>query len=389
MNADLLFDSFSHLDGSLIERSERPARPRRVRALKIAACFALLAALAASPMLARRQRPAAMPSGTETLFVQTSETAAAPIEDETPPAESSAPAVKYAPTQPFGAPLTEAASVLPMIETYPLSADACYAAPENGEANRSMPLRAAMEQYGEGARYRVIVDLFRDGQPLPADGAEAQAERERLAALGWTVAYETLTGEDQRTRHYFTLHADYRQLADFPVSGEYGYLLFLYGEYEPSATPQPPAVYSESQLSTGSIPTESIEVCGVPPFSGETLTHEQAYADPDFGAYLCDAPEGFTEWEFFLAGGVLSAHFRRGYDYVDWYVSRGTDDPAVAAADLTRELVAERMYRADDAGDTDGWRIMNFCVDYGGVSVRVTAKGVSPEWLYGQLVAPA
>ena len=73
---------------------------------------------------------------------------------------------------------------------------------------------------------------------------------------------------------------------------------------------------------------------------------------------------------------------------MDWYVSRGTDDTAVAAADLTRELVAERMYRADDAGDTDGWRIMNFCVDYGGVFVRVTAKGVSPEWLYGQLVAP-
>lgn len=228
MNRMLLLDSFSHLDENLLERSETAASRTVWKTWAgLAACLALIAALTVPPLLAREApAPAGVASGTTELALEP-----APLP---PPA-------------------------LPMIASWPTDYEACYAAPKNGEAFFSLPLQEATDEYGDGARYLVIVDLFRDEQPLPADGEASAAERERLASLGYGVAYETITGEGERTRSYFTLHATYGQLADFPANGEYGYMLFLYGEREKGSSDDLYISVSRPMLSTGSVPMDSIE----------------------------------------------------------------------------------------------------------------------------------
>ena len=61
------------------------------------------------------------------------------------------------------------------------------------------------------------------------------------------------------------------------------------------------------------------------------------------------------------------------------------DNPIFDAEELTLEAVYRRAYKVHDAGDTDGWR-MEFSVKYGDVVVTVRAKGVTPEWVYQQLM---
>lgn len=246
MNRMLLLDSFSHLDETLLERSET-AKPRAAWKTwtGLAACLALIAALTVPPLLAREAPASAgVASGTTELAPE-------PAPDVAP--GSNAAMVPYP-----GEPAT-LLPALPMIASWPTDYEACYAAPKNGEAFFSLPLQEATDEYGDGARYRVIVDLFRDEQPLPADGEASAAERERLAALGYGVAYETITGEGERTRSYFTLHATYGQLADFPANGEYGYMLFLYGEREKGSSDDLYISVSRPMLSTGSVPQDSIE----------------------------------------------------------------------------------------------------------------------------------
>lgn len=383
MNKELLFDSFSHLDESLLERSES-VQPRVAwrRWAGVAACAALLIGALALPFVARQHAATDSPSaqlgtaaGAEAAEHEW-EASYTPSQGETddwdkPPAVGS-PAMLS----------TDAAKelpVVPWVEAYPMDAEACYAAPKNGEVNLSVPLREAMKEYGDNARYRVVVDRFRNEQPLDPTGDEVEAEMDRLAAVGIVSAYERVYDHEELERAYFTIHATRYELEHFPPSDDYGYMLFLYAERVPDYEPQ-----QEPAASNGAITVDEATAV-TPPFSGAYLTQEQAYADADFGAYLCEPPAGFGEREFLRVGDVLLASFRRGYDYVDWHVSRETSDAAVAAADLTPELVAERMYWANDAGDTDGARIMNFCVDYGDVVVRVTAKGVTAEWLYQQL----
>lgn len=220
--------------------------------------FVLLSLLLSAMLLggcADSGKAAAVPTGKPVASLSTLASAS----DEAAPADTVQAPMLYAGDAPVS-------DVVPMIETYATDVAACYAAPRNGEVCRSLPLTEAMEQYGDGARYRVIVELFRDEQPLSADGDESAAERERLASLGYTVAYETLRGEDAQVRCYFTLHATCEQLSAYPASADYGCMLFLYGELEKSAAaPELPVVYNEPQRSTGSIPMDSVEICGLPP----------------------------------------------------------------------------------------------------------------------------
>lgn len=106
---------------------------------------------------------------------------------------------------------------------------ACYAAPENGQVGYSIPLRGAMEEYGQSRRYQVYVDVFVDGVQQPQDGAWVQGEMDRLFGLGYIVAYETYF-DGQQNHYAFTLHASWEQLANFPAAAGYGYFFFLYRE---------------------------------------------------------------------------------------------------------------------------------------------------------------
>lgn len=388
MSKELLFDSFSCLDENLLERSEtkQPRVPWN-NWLKIAACFAVLIGALAVPFVARQHAavgtPAsqfATPADAETAEHEW-ETSYTPTRGETDNWDTEI--IVNGPMIAWGNDASEIVdNYVPMIEYYETGREACYAAPKNGEVGISISLRGAMDEYGDDARYRVVVDLFRDEERLLSEGFEAHDEIDRLAALGYISGLESYYDQGVLENAYFTLHATYDQLKSFAASDDYGYMLFLYAERVPDYEPAPEAVYSGS-IAVDSAPTDVTAV--TPPFTGAHLTQEQAYADADYGAYLCQPPAGFDEREFLRVDDVLLGSFRRGYDYVDWHVSREANDAAVAAADLTPELVAEHMYRANEAGDTDGLRIMNFCVDYGDIAVRVTAKGVGAEWLYSQL----
>ncbi len=237
MNEERLLGSFSFLDEELIERSERrTARAVHYKWATAAACLVLLAgavfALRGLWLPPRPEKVQAEPcAAAETpARVQEEPDKPEPAEPE-PDAPVSNGAALMLPDN------SGEVRVMPMIEAFETDGDACYAAPQNGEAGFSVPLRAAMAAYGESAAYRVWVDLFRDGELLAPDSPEAEAERERLAALGYIVAYEVY--DDGQTEHpRFTLHAKLDQLQSFPAGG-YGYMLFLYGERVEGAGQEP------------------------------------------------------------------------------------------------------------------------------------------------------
>lgn len=168
----------------------------------------------------------------------------------------------------------------------------------------------------------------------------------------------------------------------------------------------------------------------IPEYRDEQITHEDALCDSDFGNWFPQQiPEGFApeslrrykDYKFDLLSGL----WYRGYDELYWRVSWLTDadrsritsvadkvnydlslypipraesvpddlweivnDPIFPTEELTMEAVMARAYKVQDAGDTEGWR-MHFSVLYGDILVEVRAKGVDPEWVYGQLISVA
>lgn len=434
MNGEQLINAFSCLDDELIERSEA-ARPRVAwrKWAGMAACVAILtvAILATRSMW---QKPSAQQAATQFAPGYTpdpgeTDVVTEPAEHEweagyTPkPGErdegDTEPAVNGMSAMLPDSARLETVDVTPMIESYKTDGKACYVTPKNGEVNQSMPLRGAIEEYGDSARYRVVVDLFRDEQPIAADSDEAEKERERLAALGYTVAYEVGYDHGKQVSAYFTLHATRDELNTLSAGG-YGYMLFLYGERVQGTVESVPEVV----FNGSGTPVDSVEVAVCPPDASEVLTAAEARADTEFGAYLCNAPAGFAEQEFCRTPEQLRASFRRGYEYVEWTVQafreedRGRlitvveetdqydvslytipyaesvpaemrsifDHPIFRVEDLTLDIVKARAYRVNEAGDSNGWRC-SFSVLYGDVLVEVNAKGIYPEWLYWELAA--
>lgn len=112
-----------------------------------------------------------------------------------------------------------------LIRSYPVMAQYCYDAADNGECFRSVPLSDAMDEYGDSVHYYLQVHLFRDGD-LITDSAALSAEAERLYAAGYTPAIETVNGNET----VFTLNATYDQILNFPVESDHGYFLYLRDE---------------------------------------------------------------------------------------------------------------------------------------------------------------
>lgn len=164
----------------------------------------------------------------------------------------------------------------------------------------------------------------------------------------------------------------------------------------------------------------------IPEFFDLKLTLSEAQADADFGDYMPGAvPPGYAEesirryrdWK----NDYLYCLWTNGYDELSWQISCYTeqdanrltginetenydlslypipraqsvpdglreivDDPIFIAEELTPDTVYARAYRAGESGDSSGWR-MTFSVKYGNIIVRVSSKGVEPEWIYRQL----
>lgn len=104
----------------------------------------------------------------------------------------------------------------------------------NGHCELSGSLRAAIDEYGDRAMYRVIVEVFRDGTVINSGSDEVTAEEARLVKEAYVVAHETYMDVAGEPREYFTLHAEEDQLLHFPVNESYGYLISLYEEYLPT-----------------------------------------------------------------------------------------------------------------------------------------------------------
>lgn len=176
-------------------------------------------------------------------------------------------------------------------------------------------------------------------------------------------------------------------------------------------------------------PTIEIDI-GCPQNSSQPLSWKEAAQDPDFGAYLpphlpvdfSKAENGSYEnyersqtglhlswvwnqqelwWnvrrlEERDGGRICSPGELEKYDLSRYPIPRCdsvpedlqevVDDPIFRAEELTLDMVKARTEHFFDAGDTSGPRI-HFSVLYGDILVAVSAKGLSPDWIYDQLTA--
>lgn len=171
--------------------------------------------------------------------------------------------------------------------------------------------------------------------------------------------------------------------------------------------------YDEGKPALGAVTAETI-----PEWYDRKLTHAEALADADFGAYIpAQAPSGYAvenvrRYKDYRSD-YLSVLWCKGLNDVRWSVRRYT------AADATREtsvadtknydmslypiplgnsvpdelweIVQDPIFDADEltlaavqARVCNG--SMRFSVKYGDVVVEVSAQGVTPAWLYQQLI---
>lgn len=296
--------------------------------------------------------------------------------------------------------------------------EACYAAPQNGTVQYSVPLSNALAAYGSSVRYRVVAFLFRNEIQLKSDGPEVMREMERLNEAGYPVFYETVDESGTSFAHFSMLLQE-SQLADFAASGEYGYMMFFYGE-----------VFKDDSASASEVFQSSVETEVQPEYLPIPMRLQEARKDETFGAYLPrELPEGLDEEEILRytepGNESLFAIWCNNSAEVDWKISSfkeadrtrltGVDetenydlslypipradsvpqelyeivnDPIFEADDLTRDAVMARAYRRSERGDSGSW-YMAFSVKYGDILVTVHAKGVEPEWVWQQLQALA
>ena len=112
-----------------------------------------------------------------------------------------------------------------LVSYYESGEEPCYKAPCNGDIYMSIPLSRAIETYGDDANYQVLIQVFQNEVALDSESAEVQEQIDRLTALGYPIVFE------QGTSYAFSLIASREQLQGIPSGKNYGYFLFLYGEF--------------------------------------------------------------------------------------------------------------------------------------------------------------
>lgn len=123
-----------------------------------------------------------------------------------------------------------ASNVKMMISHFDKSLNGDDMAVNNGHYELSNSLKAALSEYGSTVRYRVVVEVFKDGTVIDSGSSEVAMEEARLAKEKYTVAHETYE-DTMQVEDYFTIHAEEDQLLNFAVSNSYGYYISLYDEY--------------------------------------------------------------------------------------------------------------------------------------------------------------
>jgi len=183
------------------------------------------------------------------------------------------------------------------------------------------------------------------------------------------------------------------------------------------------AHYAEGKPDFSAITAEVI-----PEWFDKELTYQEALTEADYGAYMLpEIPKGFTTESIRRFknqdSDYLSGLWTKGYNELSWTVytiseadeiritevdetenydltlypiprassvpdelREIVDNPIFNAEELTLEAVWSRAYKAEDSGDSNGWR-MKFSVKYDDTVVEIRGKGMDPEWIYQQLRA--
>ena len=435
MNGNDLLDKMELIDPEYIEAAEKSLRHRSSVIIKYAAAAACLCILCIGTYFGMQQKaapkelpsaagqsPAAAAAVTEDLdpAISLKETeleqkeslnsASAASEDKEPKTQNSAV---------FSPDITEAAKAAPrtsrpyMISDFQTDVVDLQTIPGNGRVNLSAALTEALKQYGDDPKYRVVIEMYKDGVLVDGGSAEIAAETKRLSDEGYITAYESFC-DGENTTYTLTIHASKDQLESFPPAGDFGYILKLYGEVFDGGIQQP-EVFSGTDI-----------IKTLPLANDTELSFDDAKKDPDYGKYLPSfVPKGFKEESFRKysdgAGSFLSACWTKGYDEISWHICMFepahealiteasekekydlslypipraesvpdelreiVDNPIFRWEDLTYDEVMARAYKIYDAGDSSGYRI-NFGVKYGSYLVWVRTKGAAPEWLFEQL----
>ena len=224
-----LYDGITHIDDDLIEAAQADTPVRRTRPwvkwAALAACLVIVAVSALtlwpgrSPALEPQQKPGIQEPGNPTEPMK-------PTEPSSPsePGELSGPVMV-----PDGKddPNIE---IVPMIEAFGKSTYSGDMAVANGGCVYSNSLEAAMRAYGDTVRYRVMIELFRDGVQIDPAGEIAMHEYDKLTDAGYISGLETYN-DGSAQHHYFTIHATAEQLRNYPLDKKLGYSFLLYGEY--------------------------------------------------------------------------------------------------------------------------------------------------------------
>jgi len=166
----------------------------------------------------------------------------------------------------------------------------------------------------------------------------------------------------------------------------------------------------------------------IPEYRNEKRTLSEAYNDVDFGAFMPKGlPDGFVEesvtrYKNFQLN-YLSGLWTKGYSQISWQVSYLSEEdsgrftsveavenydlslypipmaesvpdelreivnhPIFDLEELTLDVVYSRSRNSKEAGDVSGYRT-SFDVRIGEIVIRISTKGVSPEWVYNSLKA--
>lgn len=112
-----------------------------------------------------------------------------------------------------------------IISDYGTGTAMSYKTPDNNTFGISIPLRSAIEEYGDTARYMVVVDIFKDKEQIVTDESLLEAEMKRLEGLGYEAAIE-VNDLGEEPIYYFCIQATKEQLENFDCNKEYGYFFF-------------------------------------------------------------------------------------------------------------------------------------------------------------------
>lgn len=111
-----------------------------------------------------------------------------------------------------------------IISDYIESSAASYQIPDSNSFGISIPLKTAIKEYGDTARYAVVVDIFVDND-VCTDLSILEAEMLRVKELGYETYIEVNNSKEEPI-YYFCMQATKEQLENFDCNENYGYFFF-------------------------------------------------------------------------------------------------------------------------------------------------------------------